>query len=89
MTVLKRRDRIVVFRLTREEYKRLQKACSATGARNLSDFTRSRLLKSAAPGKDRDRIEARLSGVDKRLEELQKSVRQISGLLKQIRDSES
>jgi len=33
-----------VFRLSQEEYRALQEACSRAGARNLSDFTRSEVL---------------------------------------------
>lgn len=40
----KPRNRIVVFRLSQEEYSALQEACSRAGARNLSDFTRSEVL---------------------------------------------
>lgn len=40
----KPRNRIVVFRLSQEEYRLLQEACSRAGARNLSDFTRSEVL---------------------------------------------
>ena len=84
MTVLKRRDRIVVFRLTQEEYKRLQKACSATGARNLSDFTRKELLDKAMSMRRDDRLEVRLTGFESSLSELQTAVRQISRILKRM-----
>jgi len=80
MAVLKRRDRIVVFRLTQDEYKRLQRACTRTGARNLSDFTRGQLLAGAWA----DRFEGRLSAFEKRMAELHAGVRQITRLLKQI-----
>jgi hypothetical protein len=40
----KPRNRIVVFRLSQEEYRLLKEACSRAGARNLSDFTRSEVL---------------------------------------------
>jgi len=76
MTVLKRRDRIVVFRLTREEYKRLERACSATGARNLSDYTRRELLEGSAGNGS---IELRLTKFEKRLADVQSSVRQLRG----------
>jgi hypothetical protein len=38
------RNRVVVFRLSRDEYRILKDACCARGARNISDFTRSALL---------------------------------------------
>lgn len=40
----KPRNRIVVFRLSQDEYRSLQDACDRAGARNLSDFTRSEVL---------------------------------------------
>lgn len=76
MTVLKRRDRIVVFRLTKDEYRRLERACSATGARNLSDYTRRELLEGHAANGS---IELRLSKFEKRLADVQTSVRQLRG----------
>ena len=89
MAVLKRRDRIVVFRLTQDEYKRLQRACTRTGARNLSDFTRGQLLDRALAGAWADRFEGRLSAFEKRMAELHAGVRQITRLLKQIANSNS
>ena len=40
------RNRIVVFRLSQEEYRNLRQACSSRGARSISDFTRSQILVS-------------------------------------------
>jgi hypothetical protein len=40
----KPRNRIVVFRLSQDEYRTLKEACDRRGARNLSDFTRSEVL---------------------------------------------
>ena len=40
----KPRNRIVVFRLSQDEYRSLQDACIRAGARNLSEFTRSEVL---------------------------------------------
>jgi len=39
-----RRNRLVVFRLSEEEYVRLKTASERNGARNLSDFTRGEVL---------------------------------------------
>ena len=44
MTVLKRRDRTLIFRITQDEYDQLLAACMARGGRNLSDFARTELL---------------------------------------------
>jgi hypothetical protein len=40
------RNRIVIFRLTQDEYQTLQAASSEKGARNLSEFARGALLRS-------------------------------------------
>jgi hypothetical protein len=44
MAVNKPRNRILIFRLTEDEYEALQVA--STGARSLSDFARAKLLAS-------------------------------------------
>ncbi len=87
MAVLKRRDRIVVFRLTQEEYKRLSKACNSTGARNLSDFTRQELLDMPSIRKRSDQLEGRLTKFEKKLADVQSAVRLISRQLQQLADS--
>jgi hypothetical protein len=40
------RNRILIFRLTQDEYQTLQAASSEKGARNLSEFARGTLLGS-------------------------------------------
>ncbi len=44
MAVNKPRNRLLIFRLTQDEYDRLQEA--STGARSLSDFARAKLMGS-------------------------------------------
>jgi hypothetical protein len=65
------RDRIVVFRLTQDEYKSLQAACSERGGRNISEFTRTELLalinQRRSAGSD---IERRLAGIQLALRRL-------------------
>jgi hypothetical protein len=86
VSITKRRNRIVVFRLTQDEYKRLQKACSSTGASSISDFTRRELLDKPDTGQPED-LENRLSAFQKQLSDLQSTLRQINSLLKRIADS--
>jgi uncharacterized protein (DUF1778 family) len=74
--VLKRRDRIVVFRLTEDEYDNLKSACVSRGARNVSDFARSELLLAV----ERDHSE-----VIERLSELQSRMRRMEQLLERGR----
>jgi hypothetical protein len=70
---------MVVFRLTQEEYHRLQAACSARGGRNVSDFTRSELLariEGEAPGRG---MERRLHAVEQELRAVQCAVQNLLG----------
>jgi hypothetical protein len=46
MAVIKPRNRVIIFRLTQEEYATLQAASSEKGARSLSEFARSQLFGS-------------------------------------------
>lgn len=47
MAVFKRRTRLVSFRLSDEEYERVQGACMAEGARSISEFARAALQRPA------------------------------------------
>ncbi len=47
MSILKPRNRLVNFRLTEEEFVYLREACVAQGARSISDFARSAVLRQA------------------------------------------
>ena len=46
MSVTKPRNRLLIFRLTQEEYATLQTASSERGARSLSEFARAQLFGS-------------------------------------------
>ena len=71
MAVTKPRNKILIFRLTQDEYQALQTASS--GARSLSDFARTKLLGSldspSAPA------------FDQHLQELKSSVARIAEML--------
>lgn len=71
------RNRVVVFRLTEEEYRLLKAACSAAGRRNLSDYTRSELL--LALGADRAD-----KAIRRRFQEIDHKLRDLSHLLKEV-----
>jgi hypothetical protein len=75
MTVLKRRSRTVIFRVTEDEYDRLRSACLTRGARNVSDFARSALFDHVSGGKDQlaGKLEVIESGV-RRLEQMIKGL---------------
>ena len=81
MPILKRRDRIVVFRLSQDEYEGLKAACAERGAASISSFARAELLTSL----ERDR----LSGVYRQLSKLEISVQRIAQILETITAKES
>jgi hypothetical protein len=68
MAVTKPRNKILIFRLTQDEYATLQAASS--GARSLSEFARAKLLGSLGS-----------SGIDVQLTELQTKLSRIAELL--------
>jgi hypothetical protein len=68
VAVTKPRNKILIFRLTQDEYQALQTASS--GARSLSDFARTRLLGSLGE-----------PAIDQQLLELKSTVARIAELL--------
>jgi hypothetical protein len=70
MAVNKPRNRILIFRLTQDEYSALQAASSSQGARSLSEFARERLLGSLGR-----------SPIDEQLSDLRLSVARLTRLL--------
>ena len=81
MPILKRRDRIVVFRLSQDEYEGLKAACAERGAASISSFARAEVLTSL----DRDR----LSGVSRQLSNLESGMERITQILETITQKES
>ena len=65
------RNRIVVFRLTQDEYRALKDACDRRGARNISDFTRSEILDNLHPGVVHTTLAQRFSSLEEKLDMLQ------------------
>lgn len=70
MAITKPRNRLLIFRLTQEEYATLQAASSEKGARSLSEFARAQLFGS---------LDA--SALDQQLGELQTTVTRIAQML--------
>ena len=88
MVVLKRRYRLVTFRVHAEEYELLTMACMNSGARSISEFARTAVLQkiqqaeSARPGTlsgDLATLSDRLSDLDASLEEMRKKIRTVLG----------
>jgi hypothetical protein len=78
MPSLHQRNRIVVFRLSQDEYDRLRAACNAAGGRTLSDFTRSELLTLVQTGNGGSILERKFVEIDRKLNTLQTMIKQVS-----------
>ena|ERR1039458_4250989 len=72
------RNRIVVFRLSQEEYNRLRSACDAAGGRSLSDFTRSELLTVVHPDGHGAVLERKFVEIDQKLDDLYSLIQRVS-----------
>ena len=72
------RNRVVVFRLSQDEYQALKKACTARGGRSLSDFTRSELLAMVQSESLGHVIQKRLTDVEQKLANLHVALRDLS-----------
>jgi len=75
----KPRNRIVVFRLSQNEYHSLKEACARRGARNLSDFTRAGVLELLEAGTLTDRWNYRFTAIEQRLAVLQSQMIDLLG----------
>lgn len=65
------RNRIVVFRLTQDEYRTLKEACDRRGARNMSDFTRSEVLDYLQSGTFGVSLNQRFAAIEQKIDVLQ------------------
>lgn len=78
MAALHSRNRVVIFRLTQEEYNSLKSACVEAGARNLSDYTRKELLEHLKPNGNGSTIERRFFEIDRKLGDLYALIQRVS-----------
>ena len=82
MNVLKRRSRMVSFRLSEEEYEGLKHICIRLGARSLSDVARDavqRLLGNGAELKSGGNTQLRV--LYERIDALDQEVKRLAGLV--------
>ena len=75
----KPRNRVVVFRLSQEEYHLLKEACERAGGRNLSDFTRSEILEYLHTDSFDRRLNTQFDALEQRIAVLQS---QLNSLLR-------
>jgi len=73
------RNRVVVFRLSQEEYQSLKDASERRSARNLSDFTRSEVL-SYLQADTYGKLDSRITDVEQKVADLQTQVDRLQGV---------
>jgi hypothetical protein len=64
------RNRIVVFRIAEDEYRKLIEVSERSGARTLSDFMRSELLAYIHSGTFHEHLQRRFESLEERIQEL-------------------
>lgn len=92
MTLLNKgrnRSRIVMFRLSPDEYTSLRSACLAANCRSISDYMRGELLELAYSGRTDSSIPRRFSEIEQRLAELHRLVQDISDRIASLEPSRS
>ena len=72
MSPFQRRTRTVIFRLTDNEYEQLKSACEKRGARTVSDYARTELLRSIA--RDRHEVTDTLAEIQSGVHRLEKLI---------------
>jgi hypothetical protein len=80
MSILKRKTRMVSFRLTEEEYNTLLETCVASGSRSVSDFTRERVCEVLfrTIGRDGKPVEARVEELRSKVQQLDSKVKRLA-----------
>lgn len=79
MGVLKRRNRMVNFRLSEDEYVALKNICLKEGARSLSDFARAAVCRLMAASRPADEpLDIWVRNLDAKVGEIDQTVRQIT-----------
>ena len=90
MTVLNKgrnRSRIVMFRLSPDEYASLRSACLAANCRSISDYMRGELLEFPHDGSSNSNIHHRFLEIEQRLAELHRLIEDISVRISSIEPS--
>jgi hypothetical protein len=82
MNVLKRRSRMVSFRLSEEEYESLRDICLTAGARSLSDIARDAVHRLIGNGGEQKKdFETQLRLLNERMDAIDQEVRRLAGRL--------
>lgn len=85
MSLVKRRSRLVSFRLSEDEYKGVERACLAEGRRSVADFARmSVLAKIAALNAPQGLLSGDLATLSSRLNELNDALEDVRGRIGRV-----
>jgi len=84
--IAKPRTRVVVFRVSQDEFGRLRDACALRGARTLSDFTRSELLDHLETEARDDRLGKFFREIEHRMTALQSEVANLTSRMEKYLD---
>jgi len=84
-----RRDRLVIFRLSQDEYQLLKDASERNGARNLSDFTRGELLNALNSRADGNHVEQTFSSMEQSMAELKATMLRLQSVLEGVSNAQS
>jgi len=71
------RNRVVVFRLSQDEYRMVQEACERTGARNLSEFARVGIFEYLQADALRSCLHRRVATLEEQIQSLQSQIRHL------------
>lgn len=94
MPVFKPRNRLVNFRLSEEEFDKLRASCALYGARSLSDFARSAVMRSVVYGLPcgeavEETSEKRLAQMEGKVQDLETRLDELVKLLASLRESDA
>jgi hypothetical protein len=89
MPVFKPRNRLINFRLSEEEFDLLRSSCAHCGARSLSEFARTAVLRSVAVGLGHTPPEdatpdPRVASLDRKVQDLEHRVADIVRLIENL-----
>ncbi|HBY62981.1 MAG TPA: hypothetical protein DEH78_24420 [Solibacterales bacterium] len=88
MAVLRPRNRLVYFRLSEDEFEKINSACHATGARSISDLARhalQKMIEEQRPSADDSPLAIRLRTMDDMIRTLNQNLEQLTGLIGSLR----
>ena len=83
MAVLKRRNKMVNFRVSEDEYEYLKTLCASEGARSISDFARMAVCRSIASHASslEEPLDRRVERLDAKVDELGRVVKELAQMV--------